>query len=304
MTKPDLNLLVIFDAIMQEQSISAAAQRLAMTQPSVSNAVARMRHHWKEPLFVKQGRGIQATPFAQTLWQQIAQPLRHIQEAIAPSPFIPAQAKRRFRIALTDGISALLWPPLRQVIETRAPGVDIHAVPYKGNGESLLLQAEVDLVFDYYSGTCTQIHRQWMFDNHFVCVMGAHHPLADTPLSLSQFTGAEHLLVSLSGQASGIVDTKLAELGLTRRIAMTVNSFSAAIALLQQSNLITVLPYPVVAHALESGQLFAAPPPLSVPPARISMAWHRRQEQDVGLRWLRTTLERIVDEHRALLGHN
>jgi DNA-binding transcriptional LysR family regulator len=96
MNKPDLNLMVIFDAIMQEQSVSSAARRLSMTQPSVSNALARMRHVYKDPLFIKDGRGIKPTPFASSLWLQISSSLNIISDVVNPKKFVPYYAKRTF----------------------------------------------------------------------------------------------------------------------------------------------------------------------------------------------------------------
>ncbi len=300
MGKLDLNLVVIFDAIMREQSITAAAQRLSMAQPSVSNAVARMRYSWNDPLFVKQGRGIRPTPRASQLWLQISEPLETISSAITPRQFEPDHSTRRFRIALTDGMVTLIWLSLRKIVERHAPGIDIHAVPYKGDGESLLLNADVDLIFDYYSGASQQVHSKWMFDNHFVCVMRAAHEFATGDFSLDKFVQAEHVLVSLTGDPSGVVDTILGELNLTRRVVMTVNSFAGAIELLKETNLITVLPYPAVAQAIANGDLIFRASPIDVPPARISMAWHHRQNHDPGLRWLRGVLDEIVQSKRAL----
>ena len=116
MSKPDLNLMVIFDAIMQEQSVSIAAKRLSMTQPSVSNALSRMRHVFKDPLFIKDGRGIKPTPFANALWLEVASSLNVISDAVNPKSFVPHYAKRTFRVALTDGMASLLWLELRKVI--------------------------------------------------------------------------------------------------------------------------------------------------------------------------------------------
>ncbi|OUS24311.1 LysR family transcriptional regulator [Gammaproteobacteria bacterium 45_16_T64] len=300
MAKTDLNLIVIFDAIMKEHSITAAAERLAMTQPSVSNAVSRMRHAWKDPLFVKDGRGVRPTPYALKLWQDVAQSLNCISEAVAPSEFDPSESSARFRIALTDGTLSLVWPELRKIIEQEAPGVDIHAVPYKADGEPLLLNADVDMVFDYYPGTCDQIRTQGMFDNHFVCVMNVDHPLAEKNLSLKRFVNAEHVLVSLSGDASGIVDSELAALGMSRRIAVTVNSFGSAVNLVKQSQLISAMPYPIVAQCHAAKALVVKPLPVVVPPARITMAWHCRDDRSPRVGWLRRTMERIVHDKRAL----
>lgn len=307
MAKVDLNLIVIFDAIMKEQSITAAAEQLAMTQPSVSNAVARMRHNWKDPLFVKQGRGVRATPFAVALWQQVAGPLNLISSAVMPMVFDAKTTQARFRIALTDGMAAVIWPELRKIIESVAPNIDIHAVPYKMDGDALLMNADVDLVFDYFpessqfANLSQHIRQQAMFENRFVCVMNPQHRLANTALTLEDFVTAEHLLVSLSGDASGVVDSTLANLGQRRRISMTVNSFASGINLIKQSQLISSLPYPIVAEAHLANELVIKSLPISVPPAKITMAWHRRDDHSLGLRWLRDTLSGIIDAKRALL---
>jgi DNA-binding transcriptional LysR family regulator len=302
MSKTDLNLIVMFDAIMTEQSVTAAAERLSMTQPSVSNAIARMRHYWKDPLFVKHGRGVRPTPYAKKLWQQVSSPLTEIQQAVTPAHFVPLYAKRQFRIALTDGMTGMLWLPLRKHIEKHAPGIDIHAVPYKVDGEQLLLDADVDLVLDYYPGSNPLIHSQWVLDNHFVCLMRPEHELANTVLTLGRFIKHDHLFVSLSGDAKGIVDVELEKQGLQRRIAMTVNSFSGAVEIIRGSNLITVLPYPVIANAAIRGEVIVKPVPLTIPPAPISIAWHTRNDRDVGLEWLRGILSELISDLSVSFG--
>ena len=177
MANTDLNLMVIFDAIMHEQSITAAADRLAMTQPAVSNAVSRMRNVWKDPLFVKHGRGIRPTPYANKLWQEISTPLESIRIATDKKKFIPAQLKRTFRIAVTDWMADLFWLPLRQLIEQEAPLVNIHAVPYTVNGEGLLINADVDIVLDYFEGHSNQVHSYW-YENQWcaACCLGTRYP--------------------------------------------------------------------------------------------------------------------------------
>ena len=294
MSRTDLNLIVIFDAIMKEQSITAAAEQLAMTQPSVSNALSRMRHQWRDPLFVKDGRGVKPTPYAEQLWQQINNPIAEIQQAMAPVEFVPQQARRQFRIALTDGMSGILWLPLRQYIEQHAPGIDIYAVPYKADGEELLLTANVDLVMDYYPGRNKQIHSELVFDNHFACIMRPDHELASQNLTLNRFIQQDHLLVSLSGDPLGMMDSLLAKQNKQRRIAMTVNSFSGALEILRESNLIAVMPYSIACKSIERGELIAKALPLPMAPAPISIAWHTRHQRDPGLAWLRDVLRELL----------
>ena len=300
MAKTDLNLVVIFDAIMKEKSITAAADSLAMTQPSVSNAVSRMRHAWKDPLFVKDGRGIRPTPYASKLWKSVAEPLAQINHAIAPDYFDPLTSKASFRIGITDGSASIVWPELRHIIEQEAPNINIYAVPYKVDGELLLNNADVDLVFDYYDGSSNEISSKVMYENHFVTVMRANHVLADKELTLERYLEAEHLLVSLSGDICGIVDDKLAELDSKRRTAMTVNSFASAINLIKQTRLIITMPYAVIAEHLETSDLVLKPVPLELSSIKISLAWHSRNNHSQALKWLIGVLDRIIDSKRHL----
>ena len=295
----DLNLMVIFDAIMTERSITGAANRLAMTQPAVSNAVARMRHAWNDPLFIKSGRGIQPTPYATTLWQQVRTPLGQIRNSVSPETFQPQQAKRVFRIGITDVMVELIWPALRQLLEQQAPGIALHAVPYAINTQKLLDDAEVDLVVGVektLTGSEQRIRASALITLFSVCVMQANHPLAQRPLSIEDYIKADHLLVSLSGQPEGYIDQLLAERQLSRRIAMTVNHFSVATHLLKTSNLLAVLPITALGEDAKSGELHITRVPLDMPPIPLKLFWHTRDDRDQGLRWLRGQMTQVAQQ--------
>jgi DNA-binding transcriptional LysR family regulator len=255
-----------------------------------------MRHQWNDALFVKQGRGIKPTPYANQLWQTIAEPLNIISNAVNPAQFIPALARQKFRISLTDGMAGILWLPLRKMIEQEAPGIDLHAVPFLGNGEQLLLTNEVDLVLDGYKGEHKLIHSQWMSDLNFVCVMRPEHALAKIPLTLDNFLEAEHLLVSLSGDAQGMVDTELTKLEKVRRIAMTVNTFGSVFPLLADSNLITILPEATTTKYVATGDVITKELPINMANVKIYMAWHTRQNRDPALSWLMNRINKIYAE--------
>ena len=271
MRPQELNLLMVFDAIMTERSITRAADRLSMTQPAVSNAVGRMRVAWRDELFVKDGRNIQPTLHAQNLWDQVREPINMLTDAVDPHPFDPATAKRTFRIAVTDSLVDMAWRPLRKLVESEAPGINIHAIPYTiVNAEEVLDDAKVDLVFGVNNQFSSTIRSDFIYSPEYVCVMRKGHHLAKAKLSVKEFAAADHLLVSLSGDVSGITDQTLAQHGLTRRIAMTVNHFSAVAPLLQESNLIAVVPASTVEKALCQGELAATKMPIEVnPPQRL-----------------------------------
>ncbi len=299
MRNQELNLLMVFDAIMTEGSITRAAERLSMTQPAVSNAVSRMRVVWKDELFIKEGRSINPTLYARNLWAQIREPLQELSNAVAPENFNPATSHRTFRLAVADAVVDIVWKPLRKIIEKEAPGINIHAIPYTiVNGEQVLIDAEVDLVIGtIMSGDPSIIKTEYLYTPKYVCIMRPNHPLAKANLTLEEFAAAEHLLVSLSGDTTGYTDQVLAQHGLKRRIAMTVNHFSAVADLIAESDLIAVVPPTTLEKAIFSGKLAVTKTPVEIQGAQLCSHWHKRQEKDGGLCWLRHHVNNMIKTH-------
>ena len=295
MRPQELNLLVIFDAIMTEKSITRTADRLAMTQPAVSNAVARMRAAWDDELFVKDGRNIQPTTYAKNLWDQVRDPLQQLSSAIDPDEFDPQTAKRTFRLSVSDIVVDTIWADLRRLCEREAPGINIHAVPHTiVNTQQVLDDADVDLVVGATNPMPESIRDTHLFDGCFVCVMRKDHPLAKPNLTLDEFVNADQLLVSLSGDSSAMTDQVLSQRGLSRRVAFTVNHFASAAPILMESDLIAVLPAGAVYEYVVEGQLAVTQLPIDIPKASISMLWHKRQDNDAGLEWLRGHIKEIM----------
>jgi len=241
MRTQELQLLYIFDAIMTERSITRAAERLAMTQPAVSNAVSRMRQIWNDPLFVRKGRNIEPTSYALSLWDQVSEPMYTLTNAVSATQFDPASSKRTFRIAVTDVITEMIWRQLIQLLEQEAPGVDLHAVPYT-----------------------------------------------------MERTSARHLLVSMSGDAHGFVDSYLDQKGLGRRIAATVNHFSIVPQLLRESDLIAAVPQLITQDCGFLDGLWLGELPFPVDPTSLYLIWHNRHDRDPGIVWLREHLETLM----------
>lgn len=292
----DLHLISIFDAVMTEGSVTKAADRLAMTQSAVSNAIARMRVVWDDPLFTRSGRGIKASARAQALWREIQEPLAAIRMAASPVQFDAATSTRAFRVAMTDYLSGALWPRLRQYIEAYATGIRLLAVPYTSQGTgSLLRDNESDICIGGLQHMGDEIRLQPLFTEGWVCAMRKDHPLAKAPLTLKAFLGAEHLLVSLSGSPVGVADAALERIGKRRRVAMTLNNFAGALPLLLASSLITVLPAGVVyTHALKK-QIHCSDVPLDIAPFDCQMAWHARNDRDPAHRWMRALITETCD---------
>lgn len=292
----DLHLISIFDAVMTEGSVTKAAERLAMTQSAVSNAIARMRVVWEDPLFTRSGRGIKPSAKAQALWREIQDPLVQIRTAVSPVKFDPAISTRAFRVAVTDYLSGALWPLLRRHIEKYAPGVRILAVPYTSQETGRQLRNnDVDICMGGLQPMGGDIRLQRLFIENWICAMRSKHPLANAGLTEEDFLNADHLLVSLSGSPVGFADTALERLGKRRRVAMTLNNFSGVPSLLLASDLISVLPAGVVrTHALGK-QIHSCEVPIELPPFECQMAWHTRNDRDPAHRWMRALITQTCD---------
>ncbi|CAM2146111.1 LysR family transcriptional regulator, mexEF-oprN operon transcriptional activator [Pararobbsia alpina] len=292
----DLNLISIFDAIMTEGSVTKAADRLAMTQSAVSNAIARMRVVWQDPLFARVGRGIKPTAKAQALWREIRQPLSDIRTAASPVQFDPATSTHAFRIAVTDYISNAIWPELCKYIGKHAPGIRIHAVPYTSQDTGPRLRNnDVDLCIGGLEHMGEEIRLQRLFTEPWVCAMRLDHPLAKAPITQAAFLRSDHLLVSLSGNPVGVADAALERMGKRRRVAMTLNNFSGVPSLLLASDLICMLPAGVVrTHALRR-KIHVCDVPLRLASFECQMAWHTRNERDPAHRWMRALIIETCD---------
>lgn len=297
MKNQELTLLYIFDAIMTEGSITRAAERLSMTQPAVSNAVSRMRHAWGDPVFVKKGRRIEPTSYALSLWDQVRGPMHDLSRAVTTTSFDPATSRRKFRIALADMMLDLLWPPLVSRLEQEAPGVDLRAVPYTVESAHMQLrEAHVDLAIGMLLEHDHSLRSTWLLDSGYVLAMRADHPLAGRPISLEEFLDARHLLISLSGDTHGPVDAALDRMGLSRRVAVTVNHFPVIPTLLQTSDMITALPDGMMQDAKLRQGLWLTRLPIEVDPISVYLIWHARHDRDPGLIWMRSLLEYLIRE--------
>jgi DNA-binding transcriptional LysR family regulator len=297
MRPQELNLLVIFDTIMTEKSVSRAAEQLSMTQPAVSNAVAKMRVLWKDELFFKSGRNIKPTTYAINLWSQIKDSLFGLNRAIKPDIFDPAIAKRTFKIAVSSLIIDLIWGDLILLMEKEAPLIDLHAIPYTIiNTEKMLEDADVDLVIGASHSNKEHILSRYLYDTDYLCVMRGDHELAKSNLSLEKYAGANHMLVSLSGDIFGPVDKALRQNGYKRRVAITVNNFSSVIPLILQSRLIATIPTSAIYKYAIGEALKITRPPIEVKGNPISMLWHKRQNNDPGLNWLLDNIKKLFSE--------
>lgn len=286
----DLNLLKALDALLDERSVTRAAARLSLTQPAVSGMLTRLRDSFGDPLFVRNQRGIIPTPRALELAMPVKKVLDDIGDLLQPAVFDPATAVMTVSIAATDyALKTILVPFLARLREV-APGirVAIHSV----EDSRLLTQmesGELDLALITPEVTQPGLHARRLFDERYVCVMRSTHPAAAAgTLTLAEFCTLEHAIVSyVGGSFRGATDIALAQQGLTRHVALSVNSFTALTDILQMTDLIAVMPERLIRH--QTG-LICMEPPLPISGFTKVAAWHDRTHHDAGYAWVRAFL--------------
>lgn len=316
----DLNLLRVFNEVMVERNVTRAAERLAMSQPAVSNALRRLRQATQAELFVPTSTGVMPTAQALALWPVVRQALASLHQALAPQAFDARRDERRFTLAMADATAALFLPVLAEALQREQAQVDLRVVSLTSRDpRPLLEQGGADAALGFFpdlpaallrEGDAALTRLEPLYGCVYRCVMRRDHPLAAPgALTLDAYCDALHLRVDFAGRPQGFVDDALERLGRLRRVLITVSQFATAGSLVQQSDLLTVLPRSYVPATGFARQLAVRPLPFEMPGIEVGLLWHRRHEQDTAQLWLRETLrraagtvaERIPEAERAAL---
>jgi DNA-binding transcriptional LysR family regulator len=291
----DLNLLRVFDAVLAERGVTPAAVRLGLTQPAVSNALARLRGVFGDALFVRTPAGMDATPFARELAEPVRQALALLDAALAHGPgFDPASSTRAFRFYMSDLGQIEFLPPLVERAHRAAPGVRFEAVALDVEDiDSALAAGTLDLAVGFLPGLGPPVRRRRLFRDPYVCLMRKDHPIQ--ALTKKKFVEASHALVSYRG-GHHVIEEALERAGLARRIALRVPHFTVVPMVLEKSDLILTLPARVARVFERRGHFKSLPPPVPIPPADVAVHWHERFEADPGNRWLRELVIELLSD--------
>lgn len=305
--KLDLNLLRVFDVVMQERSLTKAAERLNLTQPAVSNAIRRLKDALKDDLFVRAGQGIEPTAHAMELWSAVHQALLDLGNAIEPESFNPAHSEQVFHLGMIDATAARLLPPLAQIQADEAPHIRLHVSALLSRDPRVLLdEGEIDVAVGYFpavqadltaraqSDATVQYDSRLLYQREYVCAMRSEHPLAQDDMSLEDFCAARHLVVSLSGRPYGFIDEALSGLGLSRQVVMTVNQYFTAARIVAETDLLTAMPRKFAATAELAKGLELRELPLPVTPVSVHVLWLRGNRHPAAIAWLLEALQRSV----------
>jgi DNA-binding transcriptional LysR family regulator len=291
----DLNLLVVFRELLRERRVSRVAEKLGISQPAVSNALARLRRLLGNPLFLRTPQGMAPTPYAEQLAAPLEQALDAIQAALSQrTDFDPAHSERAFTLGMTDIGEIWFLPALMDRLAHEAPGVSISTVR---NGALDLKEAmeagKVDLALGLLPQLQAGFYQRRLLHTRYVCLFRRGHPLDGAPLGVPEYEAAEHLLVVAQGTGHGRVDELLLRAGIRRRIRLTVPHFTAVGHILQRTDLLATVPEALAQSIAEPFGLVHVPHPAALPEAAINLFWHAKVHEDAGNSWLRGVVKEV-----------
>lgn len=288
----DLNLLIAFDALLAERSVTRAAARVGVTQSAMSHTLRRLRQQLDDPLLVRGRGGMVPTPRAEALVVPIRSGLVTIEHALnAPEGFDPASSSREFRLASPDIVDVLILPGLLASLRAQAPSVALTVQPLTPSLPHDLETGALDLAVlarPQLQAAGALVGRTLLRDG-LSCFLRADHPSLrdDGTLTLEAYISVAHALISPTGRGPGPIDALLAERGLSRRIALRLPHFYAALSIIGQTDLVLTAPTQL-AELLPCGSpLTAVAPPLPTPQHAVAMTWHPRFTDDPAHRWFR-----------------
>ncbi|MFF4739195.1 LysR family transcriptional regulator [Streptomyces sp. NPDC001262] len=294
MQLPDMNLLPALHALLREGSVTGAAAEMNVSASAMSRTLGRLRRVVGDPLLVPAGRGLTLTPRALELRPQVEAALLGALTALRPpQPVDIATVEREFTLRTNDAMAVVLGPALTERIAQEAPGIRLRILP-EGDEDPADLRDRIDLDLGSLPALPHDVRSTPLSRHRHAAVSRAAAAHADEPLTVERFAAIPHITVSRRGRAHGVVDERLAELGLTRRVLATAPSFVTACFLVLQSDALALLPEAVAVRAAGVMPLHVREIPLDLPAVTVGMAWHLRVDADPAHRWLRAAVARIA----------
>ncbi|MFZ6818704.1 LysR family transcriptional regulator [Undibacterium sp. Ji22W] len=297
MPTPDFNLLITLDAVLTEGSVAKAARRLQLSPSAMSRALARLREATGDPLLVRAGRGLVATPRALALREQVSHLVQAAEAVLRPvsAPDL-GQLKRTFTLRSSEGFAENFGAEIIRRVHAQAPNVRLCFMPKPDKDSASLRDGTVDLETGVIDDNMSpELRTQALFKDRFVGVMRADHPLllstvkskktGEVSITLPRYLASQHIGISRKGIISGPVDSTLQKLGVERNIKTIAGGFSTALALARATDLIASVPARHTGDLRNGMHSFALP--FSVPEISIALIWHPRMQADPAHRWLR-----------------
>jgi DNA-binding transcriptional LysR family regulator len=296
----DLNLLVLLDILIEHRSVTRAAVAANMSQPAMSRALGRLRGMLGDPILARGSDGLVPTPRALALHPALKRLLAEVGGLVARAEFDPASWGRQVTIAATDHQTILLLPDLMARLSKEAPRLDVSVVPFTADRLRDIRDGRIDLAFGIAEQELPPgLRYEPLYKDNFVTLLRNGHPAA-ADWSLDRFAALDHVLVTVFGDGRGALDEDLARVGRTRRVALRLPHFYAAMAVVARSELAVSLPRSIALRYLDAFGLTALETPVARPPFTISTIWPEVLDADNGIGWLRG----LIREEAGEIGRN
>lgn len=293
----DLKLLSVFDEVYKTRSVSRAGENLGVAQSSVSIALARLRRHFGDPLFVRTSDGMQPTPHAATLVAPVRQALELLRGITRQqAAFEPAEAQRTFRICMTDITHLVLLPALINRLSDVAAGIDVEITHISGHTPKMLESGEADLAVGFMPQLEAGFYQQQLFEQHFSCVVRRDHPRIRARLTPAMFRRENHVVVTATGTGQSLVEEALERLGVRRNVALRLPNYLGIGGLVAGTDLMVTVPQRVAETLGRIADVKLLVPPYDLPVFAIKQHWHDRYHQDPANRWLRSVISDLFLE--------
>jgi len=297
----DLNLLVVFNQLLVERRVSKAAENLGISQPAVSNSLAKLRRLFGDELFLRTPKGMEPTPFADQLAESVSYALAMIHSGVNQrTTFDPATAERAFTIGMTDIGEIYFLPALIERLRTEAPGVTLSTVRNAAvNLRDELESGKADLGIGLLPQLKAGFFQRRLFMQSYVCLMRRGHRLDKRKMSIAEFSAAEHLMVISAGTGHGKVDELLQRSGVSRNVRLTVPHYVSVGHILRGSDLIATVPERMASRLIEPFGLAKVPHPAKLPDVAINVFWHAKYHRSPANRWLRGVVFELFGDEAA-----
>ncbi|WP_030886479.1 LysR family transcriptional regulator [Streptomyces varsoviensis] len=291
----DLNLLRVLDALLQENSVTRAAERLGTSPAATSRTLARLRRVVGDPLLVRAGQGMVPTPRALELREEVGALLRGCDNVLRPGAgFEAVHLQRTFTVQTTELLLVGVAGALTDRIHREAPLVDVVFLPEAVEGGPALRQGWVDVELGVLGDLDPEIQTRQLAQRPLVGIARSGHPLFDGRIDARRFAAADHIGISRLGKRYGPIDSALAERGLRRRTAVVVPSHTSAMMLARTTDLVALTLTDWLPDTTAALGLRTFPIPLDLDPIPLGMAWHPRHAADGAHHWLRDAVRRTL----------
>ncbi|WP_027819159.1 LysR family transcriptional regulator [Paraburkholderia bannensis] len=301
----DLNLLRVFLAIVEEQSLTKAGERLALSQPAMSYSLARLRALFDDQLFVRTRHGMQPTPISQELAVIVARALDSVREALRYAErFDPQVSTRAFRLSLSDAGEMAYLPSICEEVKRLGPRIKICIEPLPvGQIEEALRSRKLDFAIGNLPELTSRTRHQVLFEEGYVCVRRRRPEMARSQkITLAEFVEGTHVLIRSVEHSHHAIDDALRSKGVARNIGLEVPHFVALPGVLAVTDLIATLPRRLAELLARGGGFEIFELPVDIPSAAVTMHWHEHFHEDEGIAWMRDLLMNIMRRFAGPVG--